>query len=103
MLLSSHIFSLYQRLRAVKHTCKTINQNSFSNIESKPKDAFEKLKVIQREVLSYPSPALFEQEHTARDSSLFLSAAEKIIFSQKSRIRWLAEGDANIGFFSSLG
>lgn len=97
------MFTLYQRLRAAKLCCKSINQTSFSNIQKRCREAFEKLEFVQRRVMLRPSVVLFEEEHLARDQWLPLAQAEENLFKSKSRIRWLKEGDANTNFlFKSL-
>ncbi|CAA7028587.1 unnamed protein product [Microthlaspi erraticum] len=93
------MFVLYQRLRAAKLCCKDLNRSSFSNIQAPSREAFDNLENIQREVLSCPTPELFEEESEARKAWLLFSAAEEIFFKQKSRVRWLKEGNSNSHFF----
>ncbi|VVB02234.1 unnamed protein product [Arabis nemorensis] len=68
MIASNPMFSLYQRLRSAKLCCKSLNQRSFSNIQTRTKLAFEKLENIQRQVLLYPPQSLFQEERVARDA-----------------------------------
>ncbi|CAA7058012.1 unnamed protein product [Microthlaspi erraticum] len=96
---SDSMFGLYQKLRAAKLCCKSLNSTRFSNIQDRAKQAFENLEMVQRQVLQNPSPGLFEEERVARDDWLLLASAEESFFRQKSRIRWLQEGDENTGFF----
>lgn len=93
------LFKLYQRLRAAKFCCKSLNQSSFSNIQARTRESFERLESIQRQVLVRPSQELFVEEQEARTIWLQLASAEESFFKQKSRIRWLDEGDANTWFF----
>lgn len=71
------MLSLYQRLRSAKTCCKGLNRNSFSDIQKISKDAFSNLEDIQRQVLTDPSPQLFEEEQAARASWIFFAAAEE--------------------------
>ncbi|CAA7016344.1 unnamed protein product [Microthlaspi erraticum] len=96
---SDPMFSLYQKLRSAKLCCKALNHGSFSNIQARSREAFQRLEDVQRQALSTPSQELFEEERLARDSWLMFASAEESFFRQKSRIRWLKEGDANTGFF----
>ncbi|CAA7024809.1 unnamed protein product [Microthlaspi erraticum] len=96
---SNPMFSLYQKLRAAKVCCKTLNNSRFNNIQARSREAFERLESLQRQVLSNQSPAIFEEERAARDSVLLFATAKESFFRLKSRVRWLSEGDANTGFF----
>ena len=96
---SSHMFSFYQRLRSAKECCKRINRTSFSDIQKRSKEAFAILEDIQRQVLTVPTPQLFEDEQAARASWIFYAAAEESFLHQKSRVRWLTVGDSNTGVF----
>ncbi|XP_013607730.1 PREDICTED: uncharacterized protein LOC106314403 [Brassica oleracea var. oleracea] len=96
---SPPMVSLYQKLRAAKICCKGINRTGFSNIEKRTKEALEKLQEIQTQILTTPSPHLFQAEASARDSWLLLAAAEQNFFKLKSRVRWETKGDLNTAFF----
>lgn len=60
--------TLCKRLRAAKICCKTINRNSFSNVQLRSREAFEKLTDVQRQLHSHPSQVLFETERQAQET-----------------------------------
>ncbi|CAA7024778.1 unnamed protein product [Microthlaspi erraticum] len=99
ILAAGSMSSLYQKLRMAKICCKNLNRSSFSNIQARTKEAFQRLEDIQKRVLTSPEQDLFEEEAIAKAQWLHLSAAEESFFHQKSRIRWLKDGDSNTGFF----
>ena len=79
--------------------CKALNRRCFSNITARTKEAFSHLQAVQHSVLTSPTSELFAEEEAARSAWLFFSAAEESFFKQKSRVRWLSEGDANTRVF----
>lgn len=97
--IGSDMFSLGEHLKAAKRCCKTLNRQGFGNIQQKTKDALDNLETVQSQLLSSPSDTLFRQEHVARKKWVFFAAALESFYMQKSRIRWLKDGDANTRFF----
>ncbi|XP_013632484.1 PREDICTED: uncharacterized protein LOC106337934 [Brassica oleracea var. oleracea] len=95
----SKLFTLGQRLKRAKATCRRLNKEGFGNIQQKAGDALRNLKEIQEQLLSEPSDSLFRQEFVARRKWQFFETAQEIFFNRKARIRWLACGDANTKFF----
>lgn len=55
----SELFSLGQRLKAVKIACRRLNRTGFGNIQQKTKLAMEELQEIQSEMLTSPSESAF--------------------------------------------
>lgn len=96
---SSSMSCLYQKLRSVKACCKSLNRNSFSNIQVRAKEARTLLDQVQLRALSDPSVQIFEEESEARESWMFYANAEESFLHQKSRVRWLSVGDLNTGVF----
>ena len=95
----SHMFKLGRQLKAAKLCCRTLNRLRFSNIQQRTDQALATLEDLQVELLSNPSDSLFRQEHVARKKWDFFAEALESFYRQKSRIRWLHEGDANTRFF----
>lgn len=95
----SKLFSLGQRLKKAKATCRRLNKEGFGNIQQRASETLEILKEIQIQMLTSPSDTLFRQEFVARRKWQFFETAQEVFFSRKARIRWLDCGDANTTFF----
>ncbi|CAL9221011.1 unnamed protein product [Arabidopsis halleri] len=98
-LVGSKLFLLGEHLNEAKKACRSLNRQGFSNLQQRTSDALSSLEDIQSQLLSIPSDSLFRQEHVARKKWDFFAAALESFFRQKSRIRWLKDGDANTRFF----
>lgn len=99
ILVGSKLFSLGQRLKKAKETCRSLNKEGFGNIQQRANEAFESLKAIQLQMLTSPSDSLFREEFVARKKWQFFDSALEVFFNRKARVRWLDCGDANTKFF----
>lgn len=95
----SQLFTIGQRLRKVKASCRELNRSGFGNIQQKTKDALAHLESVQSSLLTNPSESLFRQEFVARQRWNFFSKAQESFYMQKSRVRWMKDGDANTAYF----
>lgn len=50
---------LYRKFKDAKFCCKSLNRSGFSNVQVKSKEFFEKLELLQNQVLKSHSRALF--------------------------------------------
>ena len=98
-LVGSNMFLLGEHLREVKKECRRLNREGFGNLQQRTSEALSTLEEIQSQLLSLPSDSLFRQEHVARKKWNFFAVALESFYRQKSRLRWLLEGDANTRFF----
>lgn len=98
----SKLFSLGQRLKKAKATCRRLNREGFGNIQQRAADSLAALKEIQQQLLNDPTDTLFRQEFVARRKWQFFEEAQEIFFKRKARIRWLDCGDSNTKFFYKM-
>lgn len=66
ILVGSKLFSLGQRLKKAKLTCRRLNKEGFGNIQQRASEALNNLKEIQLQLLTSPSDSLFRHEFVAR-------------------------------------
>ncbi|CAA7046646.1 unnamed protein product [Microthlaspi erraticum] len=91
--------SLGFKLKSLKRPLKSLCKDKFSNLELRVIEANDELKSIQLQVLNVPTPANLQLERTTRDNWMTLRRAEESFFRQRSRIKWLGEGDFDTRFF----
>ncbi|XP_039161265.1 uncharacterized protein LOC120289927 [Eucalyptus grandis] len=95
-----YMYILVSKLKLLKGKLKQLNMDTFSNISARAEEARESLQLVQTELVLDPqNPQLAELEQTRRAVTVDLRRDEESFYGQKSRIRWLKEGDSNTRFF----
>lgn len=87
------------KLKNMKRPMKSLCKENYSDIEKCVFEASNELKSYKLLTLQDPSPSNVHNEVAARSYWLVLHHAEESYFRQRSRIKWLAEGDFNTSFF----
>ncbi|XP_059658763.1 uncharacterized protein LOC132305101 [Cornus florida] len=94
------MFSVVQRLRALKGPLKTLNRKEFGAISRKVTACKEELEHCQRSLDLNPADDLLrvnERDLASKYSELCL--AEEMFYKQKAQVHWLKVGDQNTAYF----
>ncbi|KAJ0231661.1 hypothetical protein HA466_0297770 [Hirschfeldia incana] len=90
------------KLKSMKRPMKTLHRENYSDIEKRVHLAEDKLNSAQLAALNDPTPSNVQMEVLAKDLWISLRLAEESFFRQRSRIKWLGEGDLNTPFYHGM-
>ena len=96
----SRLYQVCTKLKLLKEWLKTFNGAHFKNLPNQSTLARQRLLDIQRQLSSSPNDdSLRSLEREALLVYTNACKAEESFHAQKSRIKWLKEGDSNSSFF----
>eukprot|EP00253_Pinus_taeda_P023098 PITA_23098 len=96
----SKMFQFQQKLKYVKSHLKCWNYETFGNIFKAQQDLNKEMAELQQQVITGGhTEGTLEQEQRIHNQLEERRKQEEILWKQKSRIRWLKEGERNTKFF----
>jgi len=94
------MFQFQQKLRHLKQVIKAWNKSQFGNILETRKSLEQNICSLQQTIiLEGRTEELADKEHSLWTELEARRLQEEILWRQKSRIRWLKEGEKNTKFF----
>ncbi|KAM1078104.1 hypothetical protein ACFX19_025815 [Malus domestica] len=97
------MYVLGAKLRVLKSRIKVWNKSVFGDVNMNVDKTFDALDEIQKEISSLgPSEERFTKEDNASLCVQNALIAQEKFYRDKSRIKWLSEGDNNTSFFHSM-
>ncbi|XP_031264168.1 uncharacterized protein LOC116122468 [Pistacia vera] len=98
--LGNPMYRLVSKLKALKVELKRLNRKEFWNISERVKFARDYLAQVQERLVVDPvDGALLQEEKLKVERMVKLLKDEESLAKQKSRVKWLREGDANTSYF----
>ncbi|XP_062013933.1 uncharacterized protein LOC133730332 [Rosa rugosa] len=97
------MFVLASKLRTLKQRFRAWNKTEFGDVNKMVENSFLDLDRIQQEIASLgPSDDRLSQESVASAQVHMALAHQERFYCDKSRIKWLSEGDRNTSFFHAM-
>ena len=96
----SIMYKIQQKLKIIKTRLKHWNQHTFGNIFQSQQDLAAKMDALQQRLISSGcTEELDNQEKQLKNQIEEREIQEEMLWKQKSRIRWLKEGEKNTKLF----
>ncbi|GAU13228.1 hypothetical protein TSUD_245980 [Trifolium subterraneum] len=94
------MYVLSQKLKSLKANLKSWNKDSFGNIHSNVKQAYQNADDIHNLIDSNgPNELLLDQEKIAQINLEKALLMEEMFWSEKSKVKWHTDGDRNTAYF----
>ena len=94
------MFQFQQKLKHLKGKIKYWNRTTFGNIHHGKANIEQEMRQLQQKIITQGrSNDLADQEKTLEKELMEKEKQEEVLWKQKSRIRWLKEGEKNTRFF----